>query len=133
MIDPRNGQMALEKPKIKLMTKGGIRKTDKMLEEELWQIGRVFKVVAIDPHNGMGILAGDSVYLHPDNITQAIELKIDGKVLLMISVFAILGIASKVSRKHIPNIDPDLEGAEPMVHDEVSGKNTLIMGVEGEA
>ena len=133
MIDPRNGHMALEKPTLKKMTAGGIRKTDKMLNEELWKLDRIFKVLAIDPASGIGILAGDEVYLSPDNIGQVIELEIDGKTVLMISAFAVLGIATKVSRESKYKVDPDLKDAQPMVQDKDTGRHTLIMGPEGDA
>jgi hypothetical protein len=126
--------MALEKPKLTKLTKGGIRKTPKMLNEELWKLDRVFKVLAIDPASGIGVLAGDEVYLSPDNIGQVIELEIDKQTILMVSCFAVLGIASKVPRgASLPKIDPDLKGAEPMVHDEKTGKHTLVMGAEGKS
>lgn len=134
MIEPKNGQMALLKPKLTKTTKGGIRKTDKMLNEELWKLDRQFTVLAIDPSSGLGILAGDKVYLSPDAIGQVIELEIDSNLVLMVSAFAVLGIASKVPReiKKKFKLDPDFKDAEPMVQSS-DGRSTLIMGPEGDA
>lgn len=133
MIDPRNGNMVLRKPKIAKMTSGGIRRNEKMLNQELWKLDRVFEVLAVDPTSGIGILAGDKIYLNPDNIGQVVELKVDGELVLVLSCFAVLGIASKVPRGATKlKIDPDLVDAQPMVTDN-KGRTTIIMGREGKS
>ena len=140
MIEPRNGYVALFKPFIKEMTKGGIRKNDKMIWDEIWKPSTKFTVCAMDPFNAMGIEPGDKVILDPSQAAQVTEItdSSSGKMIYVIASFAILAIVEranigKPSKKKF-KVDPDFLGVEPeSMVESPDGRTTLIMGKEGKA